>query len=208
MDQIVVPSPRALSSSQRIVLPPAAPPASREGGAPQGWGRFLFVRPDGRVEATPWSDRLIVASFSLLLAQLVMGNGLGTGPNSSYVGASYMALGTGQASWDTSGPPAPTTSQTQLVNEPATGNFRKPVQAQMVDASGNVTTTPTNRVLVSAVFNVGEANGQLRELGLFGGNATLAPNSGLLIDYETFPVVNKPSGTNDYMLVRQIVLIF
>jgi hypothetical protein len=173
-----------------------------------GFWRDVITYPDGRVVRSDWQHNLVVNTFAELVAQLVMGNGVGTGPNATYLGVTYMALGTGNSSWDTSGPAAPNLTDTQLVAEPSTGNFRKLCTAQMVDSNGNVTASLTNRVLCSTTFNAGEANGKLREWGLFGGNATATANSGLMIDHVTHPLIDKSSLSNDFALTRQVTLIF
>jgi hypothetical protein len=169
---------------------------------PIGVWRDIRIAADGTVlEFTDWKHNLVVTSFANLLALLTMNN-------SSYVGVQYLALGTGLSAWDSGGVPAPALTDTTLVTEPSSGNFRKAVTAQMVDASNNVTASITNRILISATFNMGEANGSLREWGLFGGNATPTANSGIMIDHVTHGIITKDAGGNDFTLVRQITLIF
>ena len=175
---------------------------------PEGVWRDIRIDQDGRIiQFDDWKHNLVVTSFATLLALLTLANGSG-GLGATYAGVQYLALGTGNSSWDTSGVPSPSLSDVALVTEPSSGNFRKIVTAQNVDGSNNVSATPTNRVLCSATFNLGEANGALREWGLFGGNASTTAGSGYMIDHVTHSVINKPSGGSDFTLVRQVTLIF
>jgi len=100
--------------------------------------------------------------------------------------------------------PAPILTDVQLVTELA----RKVVSVQFVDSLGNVVAGPVNTILVTCTFNVGEANGDLREWGLFGGNATAIVNSGIMVDHVNTTKLTKPSGVSDFSLTRLVTLIF
>jgi len=126
---------------------------------------------------------IIVNSASILIAQLLKDN---TEPDN---GISYLGVGSGSGGWDPFDPPAPTTSQTQLENEFS----RKSIDLKsFVDPdTGEPTTTPTNIVDYSVTFGEAEAVGPIMELALFGGDATSSLNSGTMVNWRTFPVINK-----------------
>jgi hypothetical protein len=188
-----------------------------------GVWRDIYRNAQGEIiEATPWRSNLVVNIFANLAALLCAGNGAG-GIGTTTAGFQYMVVGTGLSAWDTGGTPSPSATDTNLINEIA----RKAVTVQMVDSSGNVISSPTyststNRVLVTATYNVGEANGQLREWGIVGGTATSSPTIpnngtaqgatgpyGFMVDRVTHAVINKLSGpTNDFSLTRLVTIIF
>jgi hypothetical protein len=137
---------------------------------------------DGRVEQRDLGKNIIVNTASILLARLVKDN---TDP--AY-GAFGLAVGLGGA-WDVLNPPPATASQTQLQNELT----RKTFQSVNFINAGVVVSYPTNVIDLTTFFNESEAVGALMEMGLVGGDATLAPNTGTLINYRTFAVINKPN---------------
>ena len=138
---------------------------------------------------------LIVNEFGVLLAALCSGQG-------GYAGITWWAVGQGESSWDTSGTPEPSVTQTTLIDEIA----RVQPTLTYLDANGNPTTTVTNVVQATAVFGLGVANGSLREQGLFGGTATSAANTGQMIDAVNNAIISKPSGSGDFVLTRVISL--
>lgn len=92
--------------------------------------------------------------------------------------------------WDLQNPPAEQLDTTKLEGE----IFRKEFTSWcFVDASGNDTNSPTNILKLVTTFYESEAVGPLTEMGLFGGNAEAAKDSGYMFNYKTFPVWNKPS---------------
>lgn len=128
-------------------------------------------------------NNIIVNSASILIARLLKDNSEPTN------GISYLGVGSGAGSWNAFDPPAPTTSQTQLENEFS----RKQIDLKsFVDPdTGEPTTTPTNIVDYSVTFGEAEAVGPIMELALFGGDANDALNSGTMVNWRTFPVINK-----------------
>lgn len=103
---------------------------------------------------------------------------------------SFMAVGEGQASWDTV-PPAQPKADTTLDTEV----FRKAIAAAdmvFVDAlGGSVVTGPTRFIRVVVVFGQSEANGTLREFGMFGGDATVTLDSGQIFNWVVTSRVDK-----------------
>ena len=64
---------------------------------------------------------------------------------------------------------------------------------------------PTSRIAVRVMFDEDEAEGHLRECGLFGGEVNGALNSGSLLSYFSHPRIDKTPGMS---LQREVVLDF
>ncbi len=130
-------------------------------------------------------DNIIVNVASILIARLLKDNEEPTN------GISYLAVGSGSGSWDLFDPPAPTTSQTQLENE----FYRKAIDFSTFvhPETGEPTTVQTNIVDYSVTFSESQAVGPIVEMSLFGGDATTELNSGTMVNWRTFPVINKTS---------------
>jgi len=128
---------------------------------------------------------IIVNSASILIARLLKDN------SEPQNGISYLAVGRGNSNWDLFDPPAPTTSQTRLENE----FYRKAVDYSTFvhPETGEPTTVYTNIVDYSVTFGESEAVGPIVEMSLFGGDATAEINSGTMVNWRTFPVINKTS---------------
>ena len=104
-------------------------------------------------------------------------------------GRFFVAVGTGDPAWDDSPPPPPERDVTSLVRETA-----RLLVADVVflDDAGRPTERPTQRLGFSVNFGRGEANGTLRECGLFGGiEATGDLGTGSLLSYFTFRRIDK-----------------
>lgn len=147
---------------------------------------------------------LIVKDASILIARLMKDNAEPT--KGSYV----LAVGTGDSGWNPMSPPAPTNTQRALYSELTRKTF---ALTQFVDEAGAPTAIPTNVVDFSTTFTESEAVGPLVEMGLIGGNIStnmavrnpVSPPNGAyspsldlttretLINYLTFPVINKPA---------------
>jgi hypothetical protein len=147
----------------------------------------------------PVGYNLVVDDCSRLIASLMK-------KHAGYEGIKYWEVGEGQSSWNDASPPAPNASDKSLNK----ATFRKAVGASdisFIDANANVTSSVTNRIQVVVTFGSTEANGYLREFGLFGGgsdcNATLG--SGIMVNRKTHGVIFKTSGIE---LVRTLRLTF
>jgi hypothetical protein len=140
---------------------------------------------DGKLVHSYESPNVIVNTASILIARLLKDNSEPTN------GISSLAIGSGNAGWDLFDPPAPTTSQTVLENE----FYRKEIDLTTFvhPETGEPTTVPTNIVDYSVTFGESEAVGPIVEMGLFGGEATAQINTGTMINWRTFPVINKTS---------------
>lgn len=130
-------------------------------------------------------SNIIVNTASILIARLLKDN------EEPMSGISYLGVGSGNPEWNLFDPPAPTTSQTRMENE----YFRKAIELSTFvnPETGEPTTVYTNIVDYSVTFGESEAVGPIVELSLFGGDATVELNSGTMVNWRTFPVINKTS---------------
>lgn len=144
---------------------------------------FLKAYEKGDLVYDYHKSNIIVNTASILIARLLKDN------EEPQNGISYLAVGSGSGSWDLFDPPAPTTSQTRLENE----FYRKAIDLSTFvhPETGEPTTVYTNIVDYSVTFGESEAVGPIVEMGLFGGDATTELNSGTMLNWRTFPVVNK-----------------
>ena len=155
---------------------------------------FIKAYEAGKLVYEYQHSNIIVNSASILIARLLKDN---TEPAA---GISYLATGSGNASWDMFDPPAPSTSQTRLENE----FYRKAIDFSTFvhPETGEPTTTCTNIVDYSVTFGESEAVGPIVEMGLFGGDATAELTTGTMINWRTFPVVNKTSSMTLTVIFR------
>lgn len=167
---------------------------------------FLTMRnaKTGAVEHT-WERRnLVVRDASILIARLVKDSA------EPPYGAFALAMGSGDVGWDLQNPPAATDTQRALYAEISRKTF---ASTQFIDGGGLPVAYPTNIVDFETIFTESEAVGPLVEMGLIGGNVDsnlavqnpVTPPNGAyddtedltnfetLINYLTFPVINKPA---------------
>lgn len=136
----------------------------------------------------------VVDDCSRLIACLMKGH-------EGFSGITYWAVGKGEASWSNENPPAPLEEDSVLLEE----TFRKAINPEditFIDAEDNPTESITNRIQVKVEFEEHEANGELREFGLFGGNATETKDSGLMINRKTHGLIYKTSGMRLERIIR------
>lgn len=135
---------------------------------------------------------LVVNECSVLIAMLMKG-----GCN----GIQYFAVGSGSDTWDNNNLPNPEENDVKLLNE----IFRKPITSDnivYIDDSNNISETPTNRLQITITLLEDEANGELREMGFFGGDATLTKDSGHLINRKIHGSIFKTSGMQLERVIR------
>lgn len=152
--------------------------------------------PDGTQEVIEHINT-VVDDCSRLIASLMKGQ-------AGYKGIAYWAVGAGAGTWDNNNPPEPKVGDTKLLNE----TFRKAIKASditFLDSKDKPTTSVTNKLQISVTFTESEANGELREFGLFGGNAGTTRNSGIMINRKTHGLIYKTSGMR---LERVIRIVF
>lgn len=155
---------------------------------------ILVAKEDGKVVRTIEQNNIIVNTASILIARLLKD------PSEPDAGISYLGVGSGNDSWDPFDPPAPTTSQTTLEDE----FFRKSIsRSTFVDPqTGEPTTTKTNIVDYATTLSESEAVGPITELSLFGGEATSTLNTGTMVNWRTFPVINKTNAMTLTIIFR------
>lgn len=138
---------------------------------------------DGKLVYRYHHSNVIVNTASILISRLLKNN------SEPAAGIAYLALGEGSSDWDIQDPPAPNTSKSLLEQEIC----RKSIDAStFIDPeSGEPTTAHTNIVDYCVTLGEAEGVGPIVEMGLFGGDATEAMNSGTMINWRTFPVINK-----------------
>jgi len=165
-------------------------------------GEFFITlkHKDGKEEK--YYRNIIVDSASILIARLLADGQTTLDPTGPAHGIWVLAVGTGNASWDSANPPAATSTQTQLESELARKKFAN-VNFVKTDGSGLPASEITNIVDFQTVLSESEAVGPIMELGLFGGDAdeTVA-NSGTLVNYRTLPVINKSNTSSMSILLR------
>jgi hypothetical protein len=148
-------------------------------------------------------SNIIVNTASILISRLLKD------PGEAGSGISYLAVGTGdrrpvsEGGWNLQDPPAPTTSANFLVGE----SFRKGIginDTSFIDPeTGDPTSTATNIVDYSITFNEAEAVGPIVEMGLFGGSgANSNSNTGTMMNWRTFPVINKTNSMTLTVIFR------
>ena len=165
---------------------------------------FLYMR-DGETGELQeiWEKRnLVVKDASILIARLMKD------PSEPPHGVFALAVGSGDVGWNPMSPPAPTVTQRALYSEISRKTL---ASTSFVDASGLPTSIPTNVVDFVCTFTESEAVGPLVEMGLIGGNVVISPRNPVsppngpynvppvdlttketLVNYLTFPVINKP----------------
>ncbi len=120
-------------------------------------------------------------------------------------GILYCAVGAGERAWDTASPsPVAGPEVKQLRNEIARVAIA-PADMVYLDAAGRVTKAPTHRLALSVRVAAAQSPRELREFGLFGGDATATPGSGRLLNYAIHPVIALGPGQS---LTRMIRLSF
>lgn len=133
---------------------------------------------------------LIVNQASVLMAQRMAPGNLGT------AGIGFLAVGTGYGTGSLQIPQAEDPTYTALRAE----FIRKAITSwTFLNAAGAAVGSPPTGVGVlqfTTTFGPTEANAPLVEMGLFGGAATTATNSGTLFNYKSFPVWNKTAALN------------
>lgn len=148
---------------------------------------------DGKQEVRRYFNT-VVNDCSKLIACLMKGQ-------SGYSGIKYWAVGSGNPNMSNTNPDTPSVTDTKLQAE----TFRKaidPANIVFLDGSNNVSATPTNKLQISITFLENEANGELREFGLFGGDATSNKDTGIMINRKIHPLIYKTSGMRLDRVIR------
>lgn len=120
---------------------------------------------------------------------------------SGYGRIGFMGIGTGLPGWDTT-PPTQSYDQTTLQAE----YYRLTIpqgDILFVDPiSSDPTGYPTNKLEITVNIGSGDANGTMREFGLFGGTATSTLDSGEIVNWIVHDRIDKTSGFDIQRKVR------
>ena len=131
---------------------------------------------------------------TLITARLFSGTSIG-------MPLSYLAVGSGEPNWDITAPVLDPTD-TSLLNE----TFRVPIASSsilFVDPVSEVESpTPTRAIRITVQLGL-DITGDLREMALYGGDASSVLGSGLMFNWIVTPLLNK---TSSQLLTRRIVL--
>lgn len=140
----------------------------------------------GQEYELPIGYNTVVDNASKLIAALIK-------RHTNYSGALFWEVGSGLGTWSNSAPPSPAKTDTALT----TPLFRKAIQLadiSFIDANNVVTASVTNRIQIVVTFLSAEANGDLREFGIFGGGTDAVVGtlgSGLMINRKTHGLIYK-----------------
>lgn len=137
--------------------------------------------PDGRVEKRV-GHNLVVNSFLNLVMSLLKNE-------DSYSGIQYWAVGSGAPEWD-SDLPNPELEATKLTDELGRKAIT-PEEIKFLTPEYEESPTPTNILQISHAFGPDDCNGEWREFGIFGGNATEEKDSGILINKRHHAIITK-----------------
>jgi hypothetical protein len=154
------------------------------------WQDKLIYR-DGKVVILPklsfnWGCNQIQNTFRTLLACWTRAE-----PGYSRIG--FLGIGSGLPGWDST-PPVQSYDQVLLESE----YYRLTIpQGDVIfidPLSGSPSGSPTNKVEITVNIGYSEANGTMREFGLFGGTATSSLDSGEMVNWIVHERIDKTSG--------------
>lgn len=110
-------------------------------------------------------------------------------PGNILGGIQYLALGSGDVSWDITAPTLDPTDTTLMVE---THRIQiAPVDVVFLDPITELPVAGPTAMLETTVHIGIDVVGDLREFGLFGGDATTAADSGLMINWVSHPLISK-----------------
>lgn len=146
---------------------------------------------NGQLIAEYTDHNIVVNSFLKLVMALIKNK-------DGFTGASYWAIGSGADSWDDT-PVEPTTIEERLTNE--IGRVEIPASEIIFLTPGSMTESdvPTNIIQIKHLFGTDDCVGKWREFGIFGGDASETPNSGIMINKKHHAVITK---TNEMTIER------
>lgn len=130
-----------------------------------------------------WQKNVIVADARRLLAGLLRGA-------PSTLGIKGLRVGSGNPSWDSTGPPAPSPTQAALVAPVHTLGVGPDLRIDYLDSAGNPSVSPTNRLQIFGTFQANVPPGGPHTLREFGLVATLN-GTDVLINYRTHEAIAK-----------------
>jgi hypothetical protein len=167
---------------------------------------FITLSHNNGVEEKFHYRNVIVDTASLLISRLLADGQTSIDPSGPSHGIRVLAVGTGNTAWDPNNPPEATSNQKKLEAELARKRFAN-VTFIRTDGSGLPANEVTNIIDFQTVFSESEAVGPIVELGLFGGgdgsvSIDTTAGSGIMVNYRTLPVINKPNTATMSIIFR------
>jgi hypothetical protein len=130
-------------------------------------------------ETVTTDHNLITVGFGVLVAALLKGD-----PTDGFP-LSYWAVGSGEGDfWDDLSVEVRQGKSVFTLETLYNETAREPVTVVFIDNNNDEVTGPTNRIEVRAAFGP-DVTGPLREFGIFGGQATASPDTGLMVDHKS-----------------------
>lgn len=145
---------------------------------------------NGKLIDTIEGHNIVVNSFVKLIMALCK-------DKDKYNGIQYWAVGSGSTSWD-SELPEPSINATKLESEIGRVAIN-PSDITFLNSNMEPSEEPTNILQIRHIFDVSDCNGEWREFGIFGGDASQDADSGILINKKHHVLINKNS---DIMIER------
>ena len=171
--------------------------------------RYKSINGFDRIEKRDWKTNQIQDSSSLMIATFLAGGHII--PFSAFTPINFIALGTGASDWDDD----PSNiikpyNNTTLVDEASITNSRisvAPNDFSYLDTNGGVLNpvNPSNKIKLVVTIPLTSGLGNLREFGLFGGDATINKDSGIMLNWIDHPLIVKD---NHLIIDREIILTF
>jgi len=167
---------------------------------------FITINHQSGSEEKYHFKNVIVDTASLLISRLLADGQTSIDPAGPSHGIRVLAVGTGNNAWDPNNPPEATSTQKRLEAELARKRFAN-VTFIRTDGSGLPANEVTNIIDFQTVFSESEAVGPIVELGLFGGgnsgeNIDVTASLGIMVNYRTLPVINKPNTATMSIIFR------
>lgn len=162
------------------------------------WRDVVSYR-DGSVVEGEWCENQIQNTASTLVIALLR-RFFDVDGHSTFTGCAYLAVGSGDISWD-SVSPVKSRAQAALTSEV----FRKAIDVtdiSFLDGDDEESLTPTRTLQVVVSLDFDEANFTLREFGIFGGEATGAADSGLMLNWISHPRIDKDNSLSITRTIR------
>lgn len=166
--------------------------------------KHLYV--DGTIEygqhgEFEWGFNQIQNTFANLLAGYCVQEATYT------AGINVLGIGHGLIAWDSSFPTSFDYNQATLIDEYFRKEITEGTDSYFIDPSDDsVSATPTPKIEIVVLLDLLDANGDMREFGLFGGDSLPGtPNSGTMVNWIAHSKVTKDSS---FQIERRIKILF
>jgi hypothetical protein len=164
-----------------------------------------ILRKDGSVEfgqhgEFKWDSNQIQNTFMSLLAGFCIQEATFS------AGINVLGVGHGDVAWDST-PPTLSHSDTTLLDEFFRKELTEGTDSYFINPGTNApSVTPTNKIEMTVLLDYAEANGALREFGLFGGDALPGTlDSGQMVNWVRHARIDKDSSM---AIERKIRILF